>query len=122
MRRKKIACATGCARTLTRCPQCPPARGPHSLGQLHLDLLPDLLPLLVAADGEDVPVLQLLLAGSVPELHGQQLLPDPAGEGPCGEGTVAEGSDTSGCLGHREGKPRGCRRSFQRVKLQNMTR
>lgn len=54
----------------------------HSLGQLHFDLLPDLLPLLVAADREDVPVLQLLLAGSVPELHRQQFLPDPAGECP----------------------------------------
>lgn len=69
---------------------------PHSLGQLHLDLLPDLLPLLVAADGEDVAVLQLLLAGPVPELHGQQFFPDPAGEGPCGEVTVVEGSDMSG--------------------------
>lgn len=66
---------------------------PHSLGQLHLNLLPDLLPLLVTADGKDVPVLQLLLAGSVAELHGQQLLPDPAGEGPWrGEVTVVEGS------------------------------
>lgn len=82
--------------------RCPSTQSPHSLGQLHLDLLPDLLPLLVAADGEDVPVLQLLLAGSVPELHGQQLLPDPAGEGPCGEVTVAEGSDTSSCPGHCE--------------------
>lgn len=54
-----------------------------SLGQLHLDLLADLLPLLVAADGEDVAVLQLLLAGPVPKLHGQQLLPHPAREGPC---------------------------------------
>lgn len=53
------------------------------LSQLHLNLLPDLLPLLVAADGEDVAVLQLLLAGTVPELHGQQLFPHPAWEGPC---------------------------------------
>lgn len=53
------------------------------LRQLHLDLLPDLLALLVAADGEDVAVLQLLLAGTVPELHGQQLFPHPAREGPC---------------------------------------
>lgn len=72
---------------------CASTQSPHSLGQLHLDLLPDLLPLLVAADGEDVPVLQLLLAGPVPELHGQQFLPDPAGEGPCGEVTAVEGSD-----------------------------
>lgn len=54
-----------------------------SLGQLHLYLLADFLPLLVAADGEDVAVLQLLLAGPVPKLHSQQLLPHPAGEGPC---------------------------------------
>lgn len=83
-------CRGGCAST----------QSPHSLGQLHLDLLPDLLPLLVAADGEDVPVLQLLLAGPVPELHGQQFLPDPAGEGPCGEVTVAEEVRHEQRLGH----------------------
>lgn len=54
-----------------------------SLGQLHLYLLADLLSLLVAADGEDVAVFQLLLAGSVPKLHGQQLLSHPARESPC---------------------------------------
>lgn len=125
MCRKKIACAIDCARMLAQCLNtkdplkkttegatlnnkmfcgrcddccregCASTQSPHSLGQLHLDLLPDLLPLLVAADGEDVPVLQLLLAGPVPELHGQQFLPDPAGEGPCGEVTVVEGSDMS---------------------------
>lgn len=58
------------------------AEGCDSLGQLHLNLLSDLLPLLVAADREDVPLLQLLLTGSVPELDGQQFLPDPAGECP----------------------------------------
>lgn len=62
------------------------------LRQLHLDLLPDLLPLLVAADGEDVAVLQLLLAGTVPKLHGQQLFPHPAREGPCqGGAKISEG-------------------------------
>lgn len=55
----------------------------YSLGQLHLYLLADFLPLLVAADGEDVTVLQLLLAGPVAKLHSQQLLPHPAWEGPC---------------------------------------
>lgn len=53
------------------------------LSQLHLYLLPDLLSLLVTADGEDVAVLQLLLAGTVPKLHGQQLFPHPAWERPC---------------------------------------
>lgn len=62
------------------------------LSQLHLYLLPDLLSLLVAADGEDVAVLQLLLAGTVPKLHGQQLFPHPAREGPCqGRAKVREG-------------------------------
>lgn len=65
-----------------RCDLCGREGRAHSLGQFHLDLLPDLLPLLVAAYWEDVSVLQLLLAGSVPELHGQQFLPDPAGECP----------------------------------------
>lgn len=72
----------------------------HSLGQLHLDLLPDLLPLLVAADGEDVSVLQLLLAGSVPELHGQQFLPDPAGEGPWKGGSHSGAEVRYEHLGH----------------------
>lgn len=42
---------------------------PHLLGELHFDLLPDLLPLLVRPLGEDVSVLQLLPAGPVPQLH-----------------------------------------------------
>lgn len=62
------------------------------LSQLHLYLLPDLLALLVAADREDVAVLQLLLAGTVPKLHGQQLFPHPAREGPCqGQARVSQG-------------------------------
>ena len=36
------------------------------LGELHLDLLPDLLPLQVGPGREDVAVLQLLFAGPVP--------------------------------------------------------
>jgi len=54
-----------------------------SLRQLRLYLLPDFLPLLVAAHREDVAVLQLPLAGPVPKLHGQQLLPHPTREGAC---------------------------------------
>lgn len=46
----------------------------HLLGQLHLDLLSDLLSLLIGPPGEDVPVLQLLLARPVPQFHCQQLL------------------------------------------------
>lgn len=46
----------------------------YSLGQSHFNLLPDLLPFLVSPPGEDVPVLQLLLAGPVPQLHRQELL------------------------------------------------
>lgn len=46
----------------------------HLLGQLHLYLLSDLLSLLISPPGEDIPVLQLLLAWSVPQLHCQQLL------------------------------------------------
>lgn len=67
------------------------------LCQLHLYLLPDLLPLLVAAHGKDVAVLQLLLAGTVPKLHGQQLFPHPAREGPCqGRAKVSKGQQRSG--------------------------
>ena len=47
---------------------------PHLLGELHFDLLPDLLPLLICPLGEDVSVLQLLPAGPVPQLHRQELL------------------------------------------------
>lgn len=51
------------------------AAGTHySLGQSHFNLLPDLLPFLVSPPGEDVPVLQLLLAGPVPQFHCQELL------------------------------------------------
>lgn len=46
----------------------------YLLGELHLYLLPDFLPLLIRPPGENVPVLQLLLAGPVPQSHGQQLL------------------------------------------------
>lgn len=65
---------------------------PHAdlLRQLHLYLLSDLLSLLVTADGEDVAVLQLLLAGTVPKLHGQQLFPHPARERPCQGGAKAD--------------------------------
>lgn len=65
-----------------------------SLGQLHLYLLADFLPLLIAADGEDVAVLQLLLAGPVPKLHSQQLLLHSAWEGPCRRRTQV---NVSGC-------------------------
>lgn len=79
--------------------------GAHAnlLGQLHFYLLPDLLALLIAADGEDVAVLQLLLAGTVPKLHGQQLLPHPTGEGPCQE-RAKQGVSREPCC-HRACRP-----------------
>lgn len=70
----------------------------HLLGELQFDLLPNLLPLLVRPPREDVTVLQLLLAGSVPQLHRQQLLLALPGQR-AWETTGAEGDST----GLREG-------------------
>lgn len=56
-------------------PRHPPPKPPaYLLGEFHLYLLPDFLALLIRPPGENVPVLQLLLAGPVPQSHGQQLL------------------------------------------------
>lgn len=46
----------------------------HLLGEFHLNLLPDLLPLFGRPPGEDIAVFQFLLAGPVPQFHCQELL------------------------------------------------
>ena len=46
----------------------------HLLGEFHLNLLPDLLPLFSRPPGEDIAVFQSLLAGPVPQFHCQELL------------------------------------------------
>lgn len=53
------------------------------LGKFHFDLLTDLLSLLVTPRRKNVPVFQLLFAGTIPKLYSQQLLPHPPWQCAC---------------------------------------